>query len=199
MKLLLHICCGPCSFYPLQMLSQAGISPVGYFFNPNIHPFREYERRVQALQTVAGMYELPMVWDPRGYDLNGWFSAIGDNMDMKSRCPECYQFRMLATVLKAVDMGFDAFTTTLLYSKYQRHEAIIDICNRLAKEHGIEFWYHDFREGWQQGIDMAVKSGIYRQPYCGCIFSERERYGKREKRLSASLEQKNCKYEEQVS
>ncbi len=142
---------------------------------------------------------MPMVWDSRGYDLNGWFSAIGDNMDMKRRCPECYQLRMLATVLKAVDMGFDAFTTTLLYSKYQRHEEIIDICNRLAREQGIEFWYHDFREGWQQGIEMAVESGIYRQPYCGCVFSERERYGKREKRLYTLLEQENSRYEEQVS
>ena len=191
MKLLLHICCGPCSFYPLTVLKHKDITPVGYFFNPNIHPFREYERRVDALRTVAAKFHLPVIWDSRGYDIEHWFQAIGKHREHGLRCPACYRVRLEAAASRAAETGMEAFTTTLLYSRYQRHDVIAETGRSLGKQYGVEFWYHDFRKGWQQGIDMAVEAGIYRQPYCGCLFSERERYGKREKRLAASLEQEN--------
>ncbi len=187
MNLLLHICCGPCSFYPLTVLQEKGINPVGYFFNPNIHPFREYERRVEALKVVAEEFSLSMIWDQRGYDLEHWFQAIGDSRDSVRRCPECYRVRLEAAAQVAAEGGMEAFTTTLLYSRYQRHGEIRKIGTETAERHGVKFWYHDFREGWQQGIDMSIEAGIYRQPYCGCLFSERERYEKREKRLAAAL------------
>ncbi len=187
MNLLLHICCGPCALYPLEVLRDEGIVPVGYFFNPNIHPFREYERRVEALRTVAASCHLEMIWDSRGYDINMWFRAVGSDTEQKLRCPACYEMRLEAAAETAAASGMDAFSTTLLYSRYQQHQAIRDTGVRLARRHGLKFFYRDFRQGWQRGIEMAVKSGIYRQPYCGCVFSERERYGAREKRLAASL------------
>ncbi len=192
----MHICCGPCSYYPLKILAAQGIMPVGYFFNPNIHPFREYERRVQALQSVAEEFSLPMLWDEQGYDIEGWFRRIGERREQAMRCPACYRIRLEATARKTVEAGMDTFTTTLLYSRYQRHDVIAETGSELAEQYGVKFYYHDFREGWQQGIDMAVTAGIYRQPYCGCIFSERERYAKREKRLAALLTENSSTGEE---
>ncbi len=191
MNLLLHICCGPCSLYPLTVLREKGITTRGYFFNPNIHPFREYERRVKALETVAEKFSLPMIWDKRGYDLEHWFQAINDSRDHTRRCPVCYRVRLEAAARVAAETGMEAFTTTLLYSRYQRHDVIRKTGIEAASRHGVKFWYHDFREGWQQGIDMSIEAEIYRQPYCGCIFSERERYEKREKRLASALNQEN--------
>ncbi len=171
----------------MEVLNKEGIKPVGYFFNPNIHPFREYERRVEALGTVAEKYHLPVIWDKKGYDLDSWFTAIGENRNVHKRCPECYRIRLEAAAQQSLKQEIETFTTTLLYSRYQRHELITEMGREIAHRHGLKFWYHDFRQGWQKGIDMAIDSGIYRQPYCGCLFSERERYKKREKRLAQSL------------
>ncbi len=191
MNLLIHICCGPCLFYPMTVIKKEGFSAQGFFFNPNIHPFREYERRVEALMSVSKKFSLPITWSEEGYDIDRWFEAIGPNRDTLNRCPECYRMRIEATAKEAARQKADAFTTTLLYSRYQRHDLIAETGRHFASEYGVEFWYHDFREGWQQGIDMAIEAGIYRQPYCGCIFSERERYTNREKRLARALSRKN--------
>ncbi|MCI5145259.1 MAG: hypothetical protein D3923_06940 [Candidatus Electrothrix sp. AR3] len=95
------------------------------------------------------------------------------------RCSICYDMRLTMAAEKAVVQGFDAFSTTLLYSKYQNHNLLKEKCTSLAKQFEIEFYYHDFREGWQQGIDEALALDLYRQPYCGCIYSEQERYDKK--------------------
>lgn len=192
MKLLLHICCGPCLFYPWQVLQRKNINTTGYFFNPNIHPFREFERRTEALRTVAERFRLAVIWDEVGYGLDRWFNAVGDKHDQERRCPACYRLRLDASARMAANRGMDAFTTTLLYSRYQRHDLIAEAGREFAARHGVKFYYHDFRQGWKEGIRMAVDSGIYRQPYCGCLFSERERYAKREKRLAASLVEMNA-------
>ena len=187
MKLLLHICCGPCLFYPWQVLKHKKINVTGYFFNPNIHPFREFERRSEALRSTSEKFRLPVIWDESGYSLNTWFHAVGGRYEQESRCPACYGLRLEASARMAAEKGMDAFTTTLLYSRYQRHDLIAQIGRESAARYGVKFYYHDFRQGWKDGIRMAVESGIYRQPYCGCLFSEKERYAKREKRLAASL------------
>ena len=79
----------------------------------------------------------------------------------------------------ASESGYDGFSTTLLYSRYQRHDALVAFCTTLALEYGVEFFYQDFRLGWQDGIDRSIELEMYRQPYCGCIYSEQERYDKR--------------------
>ncbi len=187
-SILVHCCCGPCSLYTVKEIKGAGLSPTGLFFNPNIHPFREFERRVEAMEEVAASFDMPMVWHQRGYDLNGWLSAVGQELEPPRRCLHCYRLRLEETVRRAGALGIRRFTTTLLYSRYQQHEAIVEICRELALAWGLEFFYRDFRLGWQEGIQRAKEMGIYRQPYCGCIFSERERYSKREKRLMERLE-----------
>jgi hypothetical protein len=96
-----------------------------------------------------------------------------------SRCSICYEIRLTAAAEHAKAVGAEAFTSTLLYSRYQKHEKIRRIGEKLAGQHGIPFYYEDFREGWQQGIDMSKEMELYRQSYCGCIYSEQERYDKR--------------------
>jgi predicted adenine nucleotide alpha hydrolase (AANH) superfamily ATPase len=92
------------------------------------------------------------------------------------RCQACYYLRLSYTAKIARSQAFDGFTTTLLYSRYQKHEWIKSTAESLAKEYGVSFYYHDFRAGWSEGIRISKEAGMYRQPYCGCIYSEKERY-----------------------
>ena len=100
--------------------------------------------------------------------------------------PYCYDMRLERTAKETVARGCDSFTTTLLYSKYQKHELIRERAAFWAAQYDTSFYYEDFHTGWQQGIDESIRLGLYRQPYCGCIYSEQERYDKslRKKRKS---------------
>ncbi len=191
MEILLHVCCGPCSLYPVRALREKGIKPTGFFFNPNIHPFRELERRIHALETVSAELNFPVLWDSSGYGLKNWLQALEGRLDFNDRCPVCYAVRLEETARQAKRLGMEVISTTLLYSRYQRHEVIMDMGARTAQRHGLKFYYQDFRKGWQKGIDESLELGIYRQPYCGCVFSEAERYSKRIDRLMNRLEAEN--------
>ncbi|MGB3210767.1 MAG: epoxyqueuosine reductase QueH [Desulforhopalus sp.] len=175
MKVLLHVCCGPCTIYPLNVLREKGVAVTGHFFNPNIHPFREFKRRLSTLQNYASDQKLPLILDP-SYGLTDFIRKVA--FKEKERCRICYGMRLEKTVVEATNNGFDAFSTTLLYSKYQRHPLIISLCEKLSIKHRIPFYYQDFREGWHVGIDASKQLEMYRQPYCGCIYSEQERYDK---------------------
>ncbi len=190
MEILLHICCGPCSIYPVTVLKDKGFSIRGFFFNPNIHPFLELERRIIALETVSNVLDFPVIWDTQ-YGLKDWLDTLDGKLDFNDRCLPCYAIRLEETAKMAVKLGIKTISTTLLYSKYQRHDKILEIGNKSAFQHGLEFYYEDFRQGWQKGIEASLELGIYRQPYCGCIFSEAERYSKRMNRLMKRLEKKN--------
>lgn len=175
MKILLHICCGPCSIYPVASLREADHQVHGYFFNPNIHPFQEHQRRRQTLADYAQSIDLPVIFD-QGYDMEGWLRQVVFREN--DRCRVCYTIR-LTTAAKIARKGkFDAFTTTLLYSKFQKHELIIDMAQQAAAQAGVDFYYQDFRQGWKQGIEESKERGMYRQQYCGCIYSEKERFFK---------------------
>ncbi|MEZ0329813.1 MAG: epoxyqueuosine reductase QueH [Dissulfuribacterales bacterium] len=191
MRLLLHICCGPCLLFPLKRLKDIGVSVTGFFYNPNIHPYMEYERRIEALKEVARLHDFSVIYSEKGYGLRPWLQSVAENMNFGARCLRCYEMRLLETVTKAKDDGFTHFSSTLLYSRYQNHEAIYRIAQDLAQKTGVEFYYEDFREGWQEGQDVTRELGIYRQSYCGCIFSEEERYEKRGLRLQQGLSQSN--------
>ena len=173
MKVLLHICCAPCAVYPVEALTGAGHSVRGFFFNPNIQPYQEFERRAQALETYAEKVKLPVIWD-RTYDLEGFFRAVV--FREAERCRFCYFQRLLAAARVARAGKFQAFTTTLLYSKYQDHELVREVARQAEREVGIPFHYEDFRVGWEQGRVRTRELGLYRQQYCGCIFSERDRF-----------------------
>lgn len=173
MKLLLHICCAPCAVFPLTVLEAEGISVQGYFYNPNIHPWKEYERRRETLAHYAAGIGLTVIIDERD-DWQAFFERTYPWEE--SRCRSCYEIRLEATARRARALNVDAFSSTLLYSRRQRHEWVKEAGERMGKRWGIPFYYRDFRTGWQEGIRISKACGLYRQSYCGCLFSEKERY-----------------------
>jgi hypothetical protein len=186
MKLLLHICCGPCAIYPTSVLQDEGHELYGYFYNPNIHPYQEFHRRLEALEEFSRTAGLAVDYE-RNYGLTVYLRQVVHREH--GRCLLCYEMRLAAAARRAAEVGADGFTSTLLYSRYQKHEAIRATGERLAAEHGVAFYYRDFRQGWQEGIDRSKELGLYRQPYCGCIYSEQERYDpafRKQKKLPGS-------------
>jgi len=169
----MHVCCGPCAAYPLAAIRAEGLEARGFFFNPNIHPFKEFRRRLTALEEFCRQTGFEVDFERR-YGLRDYLRRVVFHED--ARCAICYAMRLGPTVEMAMAAGADAFTTTLLYSRYQNHALIKAQCEALAEKNGIAFYYRDFREGWQEGIDRSIEMGLYRQPYCGCVYSEQERY-----------------------
>ena len=147
-----------------------------FFYNHNIHPYKEFKKRLLALESYAKELNVPLVAN-RDYELKKFLRDAVFNEE--KRCSFCYDYRLKKTAEHARENGFDFFTSTLLYSIYQNHNIIIKIAEKYAEEFGIEFYYADFRVGWQQGVDESIAREMYRQPYCGCIYSEQERYDKR--------------------
>jgi len=179
MKLLLHVCCAPCSTYTVTKLREQGIDVSGYFYNPNIHPYREFKKRLTTLKEFAAKIDFDLTTED-DYGLTEYLRKVV--FHEKQRCSICYDMRLEKTAEHAAKIGADAFSSTLLYSRYQKHENIIATCNKMAEKYGVEFYYDDFRQGWQEGIDKAIEMDLYRQPYCGCIYSEQERYDNRLKK-----------------
>jgi len=173
MKILLHTCCAPCTIYPLKVLKEQGLDVMGYFYRHNIHPLSECIKRENTLKEFADKEKLKMIWQS-SYDMEEFLRKA--SFRESKRCTICYYDRLKAAVMIAKKGKFDYFSTTLLYSKFQRHEEIKDIGISLGKQYGIPFFYDDFREGWKYGIEESKNMGMYRQQYCGCIFSEKERY-----------------------
>ena len=174
MKLLLHTCCAPCSVYCVDTLKKEGITPTLFWFNPNIHPYIEYKTRRDTLIDYAKMMNLELIIK----DLYGLDSFCKNVLgDLNNRCINyCYPVRLRALFQYAKDNGYDTVSTTLLYSIYQKHDAIKKIMEDLSKEFNIAFLYRDFRVGFREGQDKARDLGLYMQKYCGCIFSEEDRY-----------------------
>lgn len=176
MKLLLHTCCAPCSVYCIDSLREEGIEPTVYWFNPNIHPYMEYKSRRECLKDYTDLIKIEAIFD-ENYGLKKFCKNVID--DLENRCKEyCYLVRLEQTAKYAKEHGYDAFTTTLLVSPYQNHESLIEVANKMANKYGIEFLYRDFRVGFRQGQNKARELGLYMQKYCGCVFSEEERYSK---------------------
>lgn len=148
---------------------------MGYYYRNNIHPFSECVRREDTLRAFAQSDNLNVIYQ-KGYDIETFLQSVAFRED--ERCRYCYHARLNSTALVAKKGKFDAFTTTLLYSRFQNHDLIKVTGEAVSKKHGIKFLYHDFREGWKQGIDKSKEKGMYRQQYCGCIYSEKERYYK---------------------
>ena len=173
MKVLVHACCGPCSIYPVEALSAEGMELRLFFFNPNIHPYQEFRRRLESMEKFARVRDVPLIVDTT-YDLEGWLREVV--FREARRCTICYRKRLEAAARVARRGKFEAFTTTLLYSKHQKHELVRELAEAVSEEAGVPFLYRDFRQGWKAGIEASKRMGLYRQQYCGCIFSERDRY-----------------------
>lgn len=176
MNILLHICCGNCAIFPVKVLREQNHKLTGFFFNHNIHPYQEFKRRLDTTIEYAEQVELPMIIRDE-YLLETFLAEVA--AEPTQRCGYCYQSRLTEAARAAAEGSFEAFTSTLLYSRYQQHEAILAFGRQLAEEYNLIFHYEDYRVGWQEGIRISKEMGLYRQQYCGCIYSEKERYAPR--------------------
>lgn len=168
----MHICCANCGLYPVKHLSARGIDIKGLWFNPNIHPEDEYDKRLDALKTLQGLWGLDIEY----HETSGpedFFSAVENHNGL--RCEACYGMRLAETAATAKKMGLDGFTTTMLVSPYQRFDMMVDIGRRLEREYSVPFFVEDLRPGWNEGVRLSKELGLYRQKYCGCVFSKAER------------------------
>ena len=180
MKLLLHTCCAPCSVYCIKSLREEEIEPTVYWFNPNIHPYMEYKARRDTLKEYTESIGVESIFE-ENYGLKEFCKNVIE--DLENRCAQyCYKVRLEQTAIFAKENGYDAFTTTLLVSPYQNHELLIEVAEEMAQKYGVKFLYRDFRPGFREGQAEARALGLYMQKYCGCVFSEEERYLRHKKK-----------------
>ena len=174
MKLLLHTCCAPCSVYCIKTLREENIEPTVYWYNPNIHPYMEYKARRDTLKQYTEMINVKAIFEEE-YGLRTFCkNVVGD---LENRCVNyCYKVRLEQTAKYAKENGYDAFSTTLLISPYQKHEELKRLGEEIAKKYNLKFLYRDFRPGFREGQAWARELGLYMQKYCGCVFSEEMRY-----------------------
>ena len=178
MNTLLHICCAPCSNMCIKSLREEEIAVTGYWYNPNIHPFTEYRARRNCLRDYAAEINLPLI-EQNDYALRPFVRAVAE--DIAHRCVKCYEMRLFSAAQTAAREGFDSFTSSLFISPYQNHELMKEVAERAAAEYGVAFLYRDFRPYFKEGQAFAREHGFYMQKYCGCVFSEEERYIKAKK------------------
>lgn len=176
MKNLLHICCAPCSISCIDLLRGENIDTSGFWFNPNIHPWTEYKSRRNALTQYAKMIGLNLEMNDE-YGLRPFIHAVYPNLN--NRCGTCYDMRLDATARYAAENGYESFSTTLLVSPYQNHELLIQTAEKASARYQVEFLYRDFRPLFREGQQKARELDLYMQKYCGCVFSEEERYLKK--------------------
>lgn len=203
MKILLHICCANCAIYPVKTLQEEGHNLTGFWFNPNIHPYQEYELRLDSVKDLAGRWRIGMIYtteyDPAEFFrmFNATVTHILRDTDSSSdygtlipppplllkggfeRCKSCYRLRLEKTAEQAQKKGFDAFSTTLLISPFQDFEQLVIIGEELADKYDVSFYLRDFRQYFSKAMTYAKEFGLYRQKYCGCIYSRKERYQKK--------------------
>jgi predicted adenine nucleotide alpha hydrolase (AANH) superfamily ATPase len=178
MQILVHVCCAPCFTYPHKKLLEGGHEVTGFFFNPNIHPYTEYRMRKQTVERYTALKPVKVFYKDE-YPLEDFIRGQLTTLDKnKKRCEFCINSRLNETAKFAKENEFSAFTTTLLESKHQPHDLIKEIAQKCANQYDIEFYYEDFRTGWKESISISKEMELYRQKYCGCIFSEKERFTK---------------------
>ena len=177
-KTLLHVCCAPCSVACIAALRDEGITPYGYFYNPNIHPIKEFRARKTAFMEYAKSIDMRFHVE-HSYGLREFIKGVYPDFSPANRCEYCYRVRLSAAAEFAHEHGFSSYTTTLLISPYQNHELIARLGREIGEKNGVEFLYRDFRPCFAEGQSQARELGLYMQKYCGCVFSEEERYAKR--------------------
>ena len=172
-KVLLHICCGPCTIFPLEVLTKDGYISEGLFYNPNIQPLAEYLKRKEVISDLENKFNLKVhIGD---YEEELYLESIKGAADKYSRCKSCFRLRLKKTQEFAQKNGFDYFTTTLLVSPYQDQQSIKEIGQDLSKDSKAKFLFYDFRSGFRSAHQKARELNFYTQKYCGCLASLEER------------------------
>ncbi len=155
-----------------EQLQREGFAITAFFYNPNIHPWKERERRLHALTEYADSKNIPLEIEEE-YPLEENIRML---LDAENRCYACFKDRLTATADRALELGIENFSTTLSVSPYQNQAHIKEAGAAASLESGVRFIYRDFRELYRESIKISREAEIYRQPYCGCVFSERDRY-----------------------
>lgn len=184
MKLLLHTCCAPCLIYPLERLKAKGFEVAGLFYNPNIHPVSEYEKRRRAVEDFQQKLSVDIIYPE--YFPSEFFWEILTKENSPERCFVCWRMRLKKTAELARENGYSHFCTTLLVSPYQNQELLRKIGESVAQEEAVEFYYQDFRPGFRDAHNRAKEEGLYCQKYCGCVFSELEKSRNKRQSLQVS-------------
>lgn len=177
MRVLLHTCCSNCAIYPLETLREKGFHITLYWYNPNIHPYTEYKLRLESLRKLQQLWKLEVIYDEDYREFYKFIQSVAGRE--KERCSICYRLRLESAAKKAKDSGISCFTTTLLVSPYQDFDGIIKVGNELADKLDINFIAEDFRQGFKKAMMVGKALELYKQRYCGCIYSEAERYLKK--------------------
>ena len=169
----MHTCCAPCFVAPYDSL-KSHFEVTALWFNGNIHPVLEYQKRRDTLREFVDNECIKYI-EKDDYGLIDFIQKSAFREE--SRCLHCYHDRLSYAAILAKKGGYDYFSTSLLYSKFQKHDLMREIGLSLAEKHDIEFYYQDFRELWKVGIESSKEKNMYRQQYCGCIYSKMKRYG----------------------
>ncbi len=172
-SVLVHSCCAHCAAYTFEHWRRQGFAVSALWYNPNIQPYTEHQHRLEAMKSLAQQMNLPLIIT-EGYDMIEYFRQVVGHE--AQRCQYCFRLRLSKTVDIARQMSFDAFTTTLLISPHQKHDLLRDIGQKLAQENGVDFLYADLRQRYSDSRRLSKPLNLYRQQYCGCIYSEWERY-----------------------
>jgi predicted adenine nucleotide alpha hydrolase (AANH) superfamily ATPase len=180
MKVLLHICCGPCAIYPTTALRQEGFDVEGFFYNPNIHPYSEFLKRHEAVVAAGGRLELNVIY--HRYDVEEFLAKIACLRDRQQQHELCWRVRLEETARFAQEHGIPNFTTTLLSSPYQDIVLIKKLGDDIAARYGLNFLARNFRSGFAQSHKISKEWQLYHQNYCGCIYSEKESLDQRRAR-----------------
>ncbi|MBI4743760.1 MAG: epoxyqueuosine reductase QueH [Actinobacteria bacterium] len=173
MKMFLHTCCAPCLIYPYNELLKENYQIVSYYYNPNIHPYSEFEKRLKTLEDYCLNNNIRL--QKGNYDIHQYLKKIVEFTTEEERCRICYSIRLEQTAKTARENGFKLFSTTILVSPHQKHEMVKEIGEFVGKKYNLKFVYNDFRRGYREGVLKSKELGMYRQKYCGCLFSEMER------------------------
>lgn len=179
--LLLHSCCAPCSSYVLEYLSKYFKISI-LFYNPNIYPLEEYSRRVAEQKGLISVLKVKneISFLEGRYDTENFYNiskGLEDQKEGGERCFKCYELRLKEAAIIAKEHNYDYFTTTLSISPHKNAQKLNEIGHELSKQYNVEYLYSDFKkkEGYKRSIELSNQYDLYRQDYCGCIFSKKER------------------------
>jgi len=174
-SVLIHCCCAHCAAYTVDYWRRQEYEVSALWYNPNIHPYTEHQHRLEAMKSLAQRVSLPLIV-AEGYDITAYFHQVEGHESQ--RCQYCFRLRLSKTADTACQAGFNAFTTTLLISPHQKHDLLRETGKALAEQKGIDFLYADVRKHYSDSRHMTKKLNLYRQQYCGCVYSKWERFAK---------------------
>jgi hypothetical protein len=172
-SVLIHCCCAHCTAYTIDYWRGQGFKTSALWYNSNIHPYTEYQYRLEAMRSLAERMDFPLII-AEGYDMVDYFRQVTGHE--AERCRYCFRLRLKKAAEIALKCDFSSFTTSLLISPHQEHDLLREIGNELAEEIGIAFLYVDLRKRYSDSRRMTKPLGLYRQQYCGCVYSEWERH-----------------------